>query len=477
MKESSSPESWEDSKPVASPLETTTGQTTNKNDSEDVALPIKEHGDSIERSSSENNESGKRESLPPNPVESSNAVISESAKLSEPPTVAVFLNSVVSDPQKEQDGSQNAYISYFISTESNNPMFQTPVFSVRRRYSDFSFLYQTLFTEYPAAVVPPLVDKARLEFIKGDRFGPEFTNKRATSLNRFLNRISQHPILKKSVVYLNFLETPDWNSFKRSLTIRHQQIAQNKTLPDTLPDSVLDSSIVLPKFDGEHNERVKEKVGKLDDNVAQVEKAFTKVLRRQHELGCDLEDFSQQLLKLAGLEHNLEYDIITFAGGTHNLSQGVAKLREQTDEDYLVSLRDMQNYIVALKAVIKLGEQKQSDLGALSDSHKKVLSEKESVVTRSDSNFLRNKIEDVRGVDHEAARKERLGKLDLKIERLKSEFGTLKQSSETFQQLAINEIDIFEDIKRLELKTALTTLAVNHITFYQNVVAQFENLL
>lgn len=388
----------------------------------------------------------------------------------------IFINSTVSEPQKEQEGSQNAYISYLITTESNSPTFQTSLFHVRRRFSDFYFLFSMLYLEYPAAAVPPLPDKSRLEYIKGDRFGPEFTLKRAASLNRFLDRISHHPILKRSTVYLRFLETSEWNAYKRSLASRHQQVLQENSVLDGLSDSLLNAFAKVNKPDDELME-VKERVVKLEDNLLQVEKSFSKVLRRQSDLAYDLEDFSQQLIKLAGLENNLESDIISFANGTHNLSRGVATLREQTDSDYVVSLRDLQNYVVSLKALIKLREQKQLDLEALTDYLNKGIYEKENLMAGGGSNFIRSKIEDVRGVNQETSRKERIYKLDLKIESLTKEVESVKQSSETFQELAINEVAIFENNKQLEMKKTLSTLADNYIKFHQNIIDQWETTL
>lgn len=49
---------------------------------------------------------------------------------------------------------------------------------LRRRYQDFVWLHTTLSLEYPACIVPPLPEKHRLEYIKGDRFSSEFITRR-----------------------------------------------------------------------------------------------------------------------------------------------------------------------------------------------------------------------------------------------------------------------------------------------------------
>lgn len=65
---------------------------------------------------------------------------------------------------------------------------------VRRRFQDFAFLREHLAKAFPACIVPPIPDKHRLgsfsgpcsgcidadltEYIKGDRFAPDFIEKR-----------------------------------------------------------------------------------------------------------------------------------------------------------------------------------------------------------------------------------------------------------------------------------------------------------
>jgi hypothetical protein len=80
--------------------------------------------------------------------------------------------------------------------------FQAPETKVRRRFTDFVFLYNTLYREYPAVAVPPLPDKHNIAYVRGDRFSTEFTQRRAHSLNRLLKRIALHPELRRSSILL-----------------------------------------------------------------------------------------------------------------------------------------------------------------------------------------------------------------------------------------------------------------------------------
>lgn len=80
--------------------------------------------------------------------------------------------------------------------QTNLPIFSTQNTSSRRRFQDFVFLRDNLTRDFPACVVPPLPDKHRLgvfrpidqmstfrtsnvaEYVTGDRFSPEFMERR-----------------------------------------------------------------------------------------------------------------------------------------------------------------------------------------------------------------------------------------------------------------------------------------------------------
>lgn len=429
---------------------------------------------SLDSSSLKNDDA---ETLPSAHTASSNPTNTTGPATAPPNSTQTFIRSVVSDPQKEQDGSQNAYISYLITTETNVPTFQSQLVKVRRRFSDFYFLYHFLVSEYPACSVPPLPDKNRLEYIKGDRFGPEFTFKRATSLNRFLDRLSLHPILRKASTYLMFLESTEWHAYRRSLAIRQQTSPETPSVLDGFSDSLLNAFAKVNTPNDEFAD-VKVKMDKLEENLIQVERSFLKVIRRQGDLAVDFDDFSQQLIRLAGLEKSLESEVVSFANGTEFISRATQQLRDQTDNDYVISLRDLQNYVTSLKTLLKLREQKQLDYEALIDYLAKAQIEKQVTITGSGSkNFFRARIEDVRGIDHENAKSERIRRLDSKIQSLSLEVDNVKAASDTFQELAINEIAIFQNTKTHEMKETLGSLADNHIAYYQSLICEWSALL
>jgi len=385
----------------------------------------------------------------------------------------LYINSIVKQPQKESDG-QNAFISYLIETESNNPVFQNKNFIVRRRFSDFYFLYQVLLSDFPACAIPPLPDKQRLEYIKGDRFGSEFTSKRAVSLNRFLKRISLHPVLKRSKIYHIFLESHDWNSYKVNLKIKttSDSGSTSEGLSDVFMNAFKTASVQSKEF-----QEIKERSDKLDENISKIDRIFNKILKRHSDLEIDYYDFSLQIKKLAELEPELEIPFLSFSDGLNSLSVGFANLKNFLDNDYIVSLKDLEHYITSIKNLLKLKDQKQIDYEALTEYLNKSITDKNHLLTGGgSSNFFTNKFEEFTGVNHEVARREKLSKLEKKIENLTTEVNDAKKVVDSFEKQTVHEIQYFENIKSIELKNTLGDLADNNINFYIKLIDKWSTI-
>lgn len=93
------------------------------------------------------------------------------------------------------------------------------------------------------------------------------------------------------------------------------------------------------------------------------------------------------------------------------------------------------------------------------------------------SGFLRQKIEDVRGVDHEQARRERQRRLEVQIQRLQTEVENAKKTSEAFDEEVVKEVGDFERIKAVEFRDALEGLADANVTFFENNVEIWEKFV
>ncbi|KAF8469553.1 hypothetical protein BDZ91DRAFT_694336 [Kalaharituber pfeilii] len=389
----------------------------------------------------------------------------------------------VSDPTTENDGTKDAFVSYLVTTETDFPTFNKPRVGRRRRFTDFLFLWKELCKDFPACAVPPLPDKHKMEYVRGDRFGVEFTQRRARSLHRFLKRLTLHPELRKTALLVAFLESPEWNSHMR---LRPTKVANNGEggVFEGLTDTFLNAFSKVHKPDRRFIE-VRERADKLDEDLGHVEKIIARVVRREADLESDYADLAAQFKKLEVIEPHVADAIHSFAVGVEDTSAGFRKLKEHTDQDYLGSLRDMEAYIIALKQLLRAREQKQLDFEGLTDYLNKAVYEKEQLANPhattfsggGASAFLQRKIEDVRGVDHEQAKKEKIRKLELKIEELSKGADEAKKETEAFDDEVVREVADFERIKTIEFRDTLGDLAQANMDFYSNMVKTWEGML
>ena len=98
-----------------------------------------------------------------------------------------------------------SYVNYLITTMPLN-------FKVKRRFSDFDWLRQTIMNCYSYCLIPPIPSKT----IIGDQFEESFLRKRARGLEKFLNFLLIHPILKNLKVVYEFLSLDKDEEFQKA---------------------------------------------------------------------------------------------------------------------------------------------------------------------------------------------------------------------------------------------------------------------
>lgn len=323
-----------------------------------------------------------------------------------------------------------------------------------------------------------------MEYVRGDRFGTDFTQRRAHSLQRFLSRLTLHPTLRRAPILHTFLESPDWNATMHSRTSRANTASSNEGAGSGVFDNFADTFInVFTKVHKPDRRfiEVKDKTDKLDEDLTQVEKLVARVARRETDIEADFRDLAEQFQKLITLEPGVEAAVHAFAASVEDSATGLKKLKDHTDQDYLGSLRDMVAYSGALKNLLKAREQKQLDYEQLTEYLNKSSSDRDMLASGHGSSgssgaagFIRSKIEDVRGVDHEQARRDRLRRLEIRIDELTRESETARKTSEMFDEEVVKEVSDFERIKRIEFKGQLGELADAHVGFYNDIIGVWQ---
>ncbi|KAL0953850.1 hypothetical protein HGRIS_005026 [Hohenbuehelia grisea] len=194
----------------------------------------------------------------------------------------------VDDPQKVGDPIRG-FTMYTVHTRTTSPMFQKSAFSVLRRYSDFLWLYETLSTNNPGVVVPPVPEKNPF-----GRFDDQFVRQRRTALEKCIQKIANHPQLGKDADLKLFLES---DTFSLDIKHRKAEIAHER---GGLMASI-GHSIAGPRFyeTDEWFDRQKSYLDTLESQLRGLVKAIEAVAKQRSELAGATGEFAHVVRELS----------------------------------------------------------------------------------------------------------------------------------------------------------------------------------
>ena len=102
-----------------------------------------------------------------------------------------------------------SYVSYLITTMPFN-------WNVRRRFSDFEWLRQTLVNNYSYCLIPSVPKKSKnISKMVGANYDNDFLSKRARNFEKFLNYLIIDPILKNTKLVYDFLSMEKDDEFQK----------------------------------------------------------------------------------------------------------------------------------------------------------------------------------------------------------------------------------------------------------------------
>ncbi|KJA25786.1 hypothetical protein HYPSUDRAFT_85088 [Hypholoma sublateritium FD-334 SS-4] len=405
-----------------------------------------------------------------------------------------YLLTSVRDPVKELAETKDAYVSYLVSAKTNLPIFSTPNPSSRRRFQDFVFLRDHLVRDFPACVVPALPDKHRLEYVTGDRFSPEFMERRRLELHRFLERLSRHPTLQRSTLLRAFFESTEWHVHM------HQHVAHPPTnehsqgIIDNISDALLNAFSRVRKPD-ERFLTMRENVDKFEEGLNVSERLFTRIRGRTsdgnpesgEDLTGDYHDLAVAVQGLGFLESGITDPLNHFSNTLLEFSALLRHTTQTTTDPLLIHLHSLLTYSHANRAVLKLRDQKQLDFEELSDYLSGVTSERDRLAAVISGHagstglglgaYLKDRVDAIRGADDDRSRVEKMRKLDAKIKELQDAVTTAHETSDAFSDETLREQAVFQYSKETEMKEMLGNLADGQIEFYKAAMEEWDRII
>ncbi|KAJ3056199.1 intercellular trafficking and secretion [Rhizophlyctis rosea] len=355
----------------------------------------------------------------------------------------------VTDPEKHGEGS-SAFMTYLVITKTVIETYSAPEVSTRRRFQDFVWLHRTLSEEYPACIIPPLPGKHRMEYITGDRFSPDFIEKRRLSLQIYLERVARHPTLQRSATLKKFLEPTDLQHVE-------PQPKAKEGVFENISDAFINAFAKVKKQDDRFLE-YKENLAKFEENLTAVEKLHTKLLRHETDLEQDLTDFENCMSTLASMETQITGPL----------------------NDFAQTIRETGSYLHD-KEVLKQRDQKQVDYEELSSYLQNHMADRERTMvgTRAGgvASFIKDKYNELRQVDQEKARQAKLERLESKITELNEAVDQSKEVSEAFSNEVAKEIEFFQAVKVADFKTFLRDYADSQLEFHEKSLKAWDEVL
>ncbi|GBB92078.1 hypothetical protein RclHR1_01960028 [Rhizophagus clarus] len=129
---------------------------------------------------------------------------------------APIFKVIVHNPEKRVKlGGVSEYTIFHVSSLFANGAQVT----VERRFSQFEWLYNRLSAKFGAFVLPALPEKQY-----SGRFNEEFIERRRRALERFINRLARHPVIRYSDLLTHFLSCEDESEWRK----REKQFENDK---------------------------------------------------------------------------------------------------------------------------------------------------------------------------------------------------------------------------------------------------------
>jgi len=382
----------------------------------------------------------------------------------------------ICDPQKDSDGS-NFFTTYLIKSKNSLEIYKQKENQVRHRFTDFINLNNALISAYPSCIIPPLPEKKVIEsFITGDRFSPEFTERRRNLLEIYMRRIARHPVIQNSEILRNFLETTDMS---RAI---EQAKNDNNTVLDGISDSIVNSFSKI-KNTNEKFVKAKEKLERLEINLQHVEKLHSNIIKQEKSIEHHMNEFASAAESFGESDADLEAIVNEFSNTLRNVSKNIGEKADKEENIYIGNIKGYINYCQSYKDTLKARDQKQMDYEGLSnylksyDDEYRKYENNPAHISSGITSFVSRKYDEMKGTDPKLRREEKMTRLQKKIEELKPEVEKSKEDTKRFDDDITREIEYFDNFQIIDFRKYLNDYIDIQMESYQKNKKLWDDLI
>ena len=280
----------------------------------------------------------------------------------------------LSFPEKVDGGIfSKSFITYLVKTEPFG-------FKNRKRYTDFTWLRRVLSIIYSNCVIPPLCKK---NF--GDRFSEALIAKRTRSIEKFMEGILIHPLIKNNNILYDFLSIEKEEDFKKK---KHEygkitsptQVKEFKSLDGQM-------KITVTKEKETYFQNIK-------DNSIKNEELLQKVTKNYKALILLMQQSSEKMKEISDLWKTIYEKSIKYSD-SYNTSQSyhiMSKLMEDWSESHKqqlniinIKIREYFRYIKnEYHSISELASKVDANKNLFYKSFEKLINNKESLFKQQD---------------------------------------------------------------------------------------------
>ena len=344
----------------------------------------------------------------------------------------------LSSPKKIEGGIfKKAFISYDVTTEPFK-------FQMTKRYSDFLWLKNMLSLIYVNCVIPPLCKK---NFT--DRFSDYLIDKRMRSIEKFMDGILEHPLMRNSEIIKDFLSLTNPKEYNKKVD-KYNKIKKAPTFVRQIKTLTGEVNIEVNNEKEAYFEKIK---NYSKDNyllLQKITKGYKSIMNIMQQLSNKMKDISKIWKQVL--------DISIKNSDGHNTAETfniMSKLMEDWSEVQIsqmkvinVNIREYFRYVKnQFNGLKEMTERVQNSKTTYLKFKEKLLKQKETLYEKQDPTQWQLKEEDRQNVmnivkNKDLAFSKMLPQDTIKLEELKNFYGCMLNS-------AIGE---YERIRRINAK-------------------------
>ncbi|KAG1668788.1 Sorting nexin-30 [Nymphon striatum] len=369
----------------------------------------------------------------------------------------------VDNPEKHS-GAMDSYITFRICTKTNRPDFDNHEFSVRRRYSDFLWLRSRLEAQHPTHLIPPLPEKH--SFNRLSRFTPNFIKARMNALNKFLLRITDHPVLSFSDNLKVFITLEAWEFAAHrkqgtSLISRFSESFHNMAATYMMKDR-------SPEY-----EDMSVYINRLGEKIGVLERISQRIQKEQQEYVAELDEFHPVLSLWSGSESKLQKGMVALATAVAKCSEAQKDMIEENELKLCGSLREYSLYADAIKEVLKRRDAIQIEYGLTIEELNRRKTDRDQLAENESAGYVGSFL----GKNSDEAKQDKREKLNQIIEELIGQVEVNNDKVEVANEDLKADMERWQNTKEKDFKAIYSNLANKQINYYQNCLSYWEEAI